>query len=117
MAATGVIMAFADSYLAVRESRARHVEIVAGAEPASLVESLALVNARHPDSPVNRLGVDRNPRQALEHYRDPQKLDYVNPYTRTIRPSDSAPLRRSLHKGVEQWHRFLGLQGNLRPAG
>jgi uncharacterized iron-regulated membrane protein len=114
MAATGVVMAFADSYLDASEYRARRVAPPAGAEPQSLTALTAMVDARNPGTPVNRIGFDSDPRHAYEFYHDKEGLDYVDPFTGDIRPSDSVPLRRSLHKGVEQWHRFFGFTGEHR---
>jgi uncharacterized iron-regulated membrane protein len=117
MAGTGVIMAFADTCVDVREWRLRQVESPKGSQPQSLAELLAKVNAKYPGSRVNRIRLDADPAHAVEFYHDPQKLDYVNPFSGETRPSDSVPLRRKLHKGVEQWHRFLGLTGEQRATG
>ena len=117
MAGTGVIMAFADTYLDIREYQARRVDPPLDTQPLSLAVMMTSVNAGHSDSPVTRIGIDRDPRHAIEFYHDPQKLEYADPFTGEIRPSNSVPLRRTLHKGVEQWHRFLGLQGDNRARG
>lgn len=117
MAGTGVIMALADTYLDIREYHLRQVDWPENSRPQSLAELLATVNAKYPGSPVNRIGLDRKLGHAAEFYRDPQKLDYVNPFSGETRASDSVPLRRKLHKGVEQWHRFLGLTGDHRATG
>jgi uncharacterized iron-regulated membrane protein len=117
MAGTGLIMAFADSYLDAREYRSRHVAPPAGAEAISLSNLAAAVSAAHPGASVNRIGIVRNPGLAYEFYRDKDELDYVDPYSGKLRPSDSVPLRRTLHKGVEQWHRFLGFSGERRNTG
>ncbi|MHC5066446.1 MAG: PepSY-associated TM helix domain-containing protein [Planctomycetota bacterium] len=112
MAGTAVIMAFADSYLELRESGLRSAYPAADAKPMS-VEALALrVAAEHPGRPITQVGFDRDPGQAWEFYYAGDGLDYVDPFTGDLRPSDSVPLHQSLHKGVEQWHRFFGFKGD-----
>lgn len=117
MAGTGVIMAFADSYIDLRDRPAQHIDPPDAARPKSIAELAALANAAHPESAVNRVGIARDSHRAYEFHADPQKLDYVNPFSGAIHPSDSVPLRRTLHKDVEQWHRFLGLAGDRKAVG
>lgn len=117
MAGTAVIMAFADSFLDVRDYRVRRVDPPANAKPQSLEALAERVNAKHPGTPVNRVGFGRDPNHACEFYYDKDGLEYVDRYSGELRPSDSVPLRRSLHKGVEQWHRFLGMAGDRRATG
>jgi len=117
MAGTAIIMAFADTYLDVRDHEARRVAPLQDTRPRSLEELAALVLRDHPGRTINRVGLDRNPKHALEFYFDKDGLEYVDPWSGERRPSDSVPLRRSLHKGVEQWHRFFGLAGERRETG
>ena len=117
MAGTAVIMAFADTYLDAREFSKRNVAPPAKATPRSLDELALLVQAAHGGLPITRVGLDRNPRRAFEFYYGTNQLSYTDPYSGEIRSSDSVPLRRTLHKGVEQWHRFLGLSGDRRDTG
>jgi len=117
MAGTGAIMAFADFYVDSREHSLRHVDRPVEAKPKTLASLAAIVNAGHPDKRVHRISIDRNPNNSYEFYHEDQGLDYVDPYSGEARPSTSVPLRRSLHKGVEQWHRFLGLTGDHRATG
>jgi len=75
MAGTAVIMAFADTYLDVREYGLRQVENPANAEPLSLATLALRVNAKHPETPMNRVGFDGDPKHAYEFYYDQAELD------------------------------------------
>lgn len=112
-----MIMAFADSYLDIREYSSGHVNPPANAQALTLEELSSRVNSKHPGTSVNRIGLDRDPHLAYEFYYDKTGLDYVDPYSGELRTSDSVPLRRKLHKGVEQWHRFFGLSGEHGKTG
>ena len=117
MAGTAVVMAFADSYLDLREHSSRTVPAFNQEETLSLEALSAQVANAYPDSKITRIGFDRHPRHAYEFYLGKTDLLYVNPVTGNIIPSDIVPLRKTLHKGVEQWHRFFGLSGDAAKTG
>ena len=117
MAGTAVVMAFADSYLDIREYRSRTVTRFTEEQALSLEALAERVAAAHPEDNISRIGFDRHPKHAYEFYLGKTGLDYVAPVTGTLTPSDVVPLRKSLHKGVEQWHRFFGLSGDPAKTG
>lgn len=117
MSGTGVIMAFADTYLDLREFRLRSVDKSIHKQVKTLVELTELANASHPEAHLERIGFDADAKHAYEFYYDTKTLIYVDPYSGDTRPSDVVPLRRKLHKDVEQWHRFLGLSDGQKKIG
>jgi len=117
MAGTAVVMAFADSYLDIREHRSRTVIPFTKDQALSLDALAERVAAAHPEARISRIGFGRHSRHAYEFYLGKTELDYVNPVSGNMIPSDVVPLRKSLHKGVEQWHRFFGLSGDAAKTG
>ncbi|MCB1120838.1 MAG: PepSY domain-containing protein [Verrucomicrobiae bacterium] len=117
MAVTAVIMAFADSYVDFLERNKMYVEVTPTATKMNLQDSYDSVTASNSGKTITRIGVSRNDKRAYEFYDNQNGLVYLNPYTGEMRGSDSVPLRRSLHKGVEQWHRFFGLSGENKNTG
>ncbi|MCF3649387.1 PepSY-associated TM helix domain-containing protein [Synoicihabitans lomoniglobus] len=117
MAGTAIVMALADSYVDWRDREARVVTAIANTTPRDLETLAAGVRDAHPDAAITRVGIERSPRRAIAFFHGDQKLTYANPYTGELTASDAVPLRRRLHKDVEQWHRFLGLNGSKRETG
>ena len=117
MAGTAVVMAFADSYLDVREYRSRTVNPFTEEQTLSLEALAERVAAAHPEESISRIGLDLHAHHAYEFYLGKTGLAYVNPVSGDIVLSDVVPLRKALHKGVEQWHRFFGLSGDSAKTG
>lgn len=117
LAGTAVIMAFADSYLDVREGSKRRVIFDPLGQMLTLEEMASRVRGAHSGVNIDRIGIESDTGVAVEFYHGKTGLDYVNPMTGQLSPSDVVPLRRSLHKGVEQWHRFFGRSGDAKKTG
>jgi uncharacterized iron-regulated membrane protein len=114
MSGTAEIMGLADSYLDIRERSLRKFERSPDAVPLTLQSLVDRVNAALPGQPVDRVGLVPESREPIELFYGGKGggLVYADLFSGEFRKTDVESLRRKLHKGVEQWHRFLGLSGD-----
>jgi sulfite reductase (NADPH) flavoprotein alpha-component len=114
MGGTAVIMGLTDSYLDIRERSLRKFERPPDAVPVTLQSLAERVNATHPGQPVDRVGLVSESDEPVELFYGGRKNGhvYADRFSGELRETDAEGLRRKLRKGVEKWHRFLGLSGD-----
>lgn len=116
MSFTGVAIAFEAEILAWIDRDVARVVAPAGATPRPLAELRAAVAAAHPDFKTTTIVVPRDPAVAYTFRAGREGHLYVNPYTGASASPRSGPAHDFLH-ALEDWHRWLGRDGDSRPVG
>jgi uncharacterized iron-regulated membrane protein len=112
MAATGALLALQPQVLRFMERGQRQLETPC-AEPLAPEALLARVLAQSPDARPASLTIDANPRIAPLVGIGRDAVVYVDPCTGAVR-GEGAPRWRSFFRGVTDWHRWLGAEGETR---
>ena len=117
MSFTGLALAFAPQLLAASDREAREVALPAPGTPRLGVDALVeRVKAERPGLKVTGVTVYPQPSSAVLVASGRTGGVYVNPYTGELRDLGAQGLRKGLH-AMEDWHRWLGAEGDGRPVG
>ncbi len=117
MSFTGVCIAFEHQILDWADARQRHVKVPAPDAPRlPLDEVLARVRTARPETPPTAVTVYPEPDLAVTVATGRGSAVYVDPYTGEVREQGARGWRAFLHT-MEEWHRWLGMQGDNRPVG
>lgn len=116
MAITGSMLAYRPQILELAEKNVRYVsDPGTDASPLSLDQLVAAVKTEHPDAKVRSILIKPAVNAAVAISLGDAGLFYVNPYTGKILGKESN-IHDFLEK-VEVWHRWLGMEGKLKPIG
>jgi uncharacterized iron-regulated membrane protein len=115
MSATGTLLTFQQSVLKVVERSQRYVVPPAGAARLDADALLARVRAWSPGAQPTTITYEDDPRAAVAVALGTQGMAFVNPYTGDVLGTGSARMR-SVYRSVTTWHRYLGVEGERRPA-
>lgn len=115
MTVTGAMLAFRPQLIAWAEKKDSAVTVPAQAKHLGLNDLADSVHKAQPDFALTSVLVKSDPAAAVVFNLGRGKMVYVNPYTGTLNGQASG-LRAFMEK-VEVWHRWFGMQGNLRPVG
>jgi uncharacterized iron-regulated membrane protein len=117
MSLTGAAIAFESEIVAWADSEARRVLVPAPDAPRlSVDELLARVKAARPKAQPSGVTVYPEPDAAVLVLTGRSEGVYVNPYTGEVREQGAQGWRSFFHV-MEEWHRWLGAQGDNRPVG
>lgn len=117
MSVTGVVIAFEEEMLAWKD---REVRIISGdpaaARPLALAELRDRIAKDRPGFVVSRFVLHRDPARTYEAYAGAEGPVYVDPYKGVSSDSVAHDLHHLLGH-FEEWHRWLGFQGDALPVG
>ncbi len=117
MSFTGVCIAFEHQIVDWADQDQRRVQVPAPDAPRlPLDELLARVRAARPETPPSSVVVYPEPDLAVTVATGRSSGVYVNPYTGEVREQGAQGWRAFFHK-MEEWHRWLGMQGDNRGVG
>jgi uncharacterized iron-regulated membrane protein len=117
MSFTGAALAFEKEIIAWAERDVRHVTEPGGeAKPLPLDELLTKARAAQPEVRHTSATVYADPGLAVMLNAGRTNSCYVNPYTGEVKSSEALPARRFL-QAMNDWHRWLGREGDGRAVG
>jgi len=117
MSITGVAIAFEHQLLGWADRESRQVQAPAPDAPRlSVDELLARVRAARPEAQPSGVTVYPEPTAAVVVGTGRTSAVYVNPYTGEVRDQGAQGWRKFFHV-MEEWHRWLGAQGDNRAVG
>jgi uncharacterized iron-regulated membrane protein len=117
MSFTGVMLAFEKEIIAWAERDSRHVSPPSPGTPRlSIDELLDRVRERFPGERPSAITVEADPGAAILFSFGRTNALYVSPYNGEIREPSATRVRGFMQTMIE-WHRYLGTQGERRPAG
>ncbi len=117
MSITGVAIAFEHQLLDWADRETRQVQAPAPDAPRlSVDELLARVRAARPEAQPSGVTVYPEPTAAVLVSTGRTSAVYVNPYTGEVRDQGARGWRDFFH-AMEEWHRWLGAQGDNRAVG
>ncbi|HZH75842.1 MAG TPA: PepSY-associated TM helix domain-containing protein [Archangium sp.] len=117
MSITGVAIAFEHQLLDWADHETRQVRVPAPDAPRlSVDELLARVRAARPEAQPSGVTVYPEPTAAVVVATGRNSAVYVNPYTGEVRDQGAQGWRKFFH-AMEEWHRWLGAQGDNRAVG
>ncbi|HEX8438645.1 PepSY-associated TM helix domain-containing protein [Archangium sp.] len=117
MSITGVAIAFEHQILDWADRENRQVRAPAPDAPRlSVDELLARVRAARPEAQPSGVTVYPEPTAAVVVSTGRTSAVYVNPYTGEVRDQGARGWRGFFH-AMEEWHRWLGAQGDNRAVG
>src|SRR5690606_10958241 len=93
----------------------RVIEQAGNARPLDVDRLIAQV-AQDTASAINWVRIPRDPQLMYLFYNDNEELLYVDPYKGDVRKSQAHAVHSFLHK-LEEWHRWLGMEGEYLPTG
>jgi len=115
MAATGTLLTFQQSVLKMAERSQRVVIPPAGAASLDADALVARVRAASPGAQPSAITFDSDPTASVTVALGTQGTVFVNPYSGEVLGSGS-PTVRAFYRSVTSWHRYLGAEGERRPA-
>ncbi len=116
MSVTGAMLAFRGEIIDMSEHDVRTVTPSEGKEQLSVNALISQVREAYPERKAKGVVVKSDPKASvLINFGREEGNVYVNPYTGVILGSDS-PVHEFLEK-VESWHRWLAMEGKLKPIG
>lgn len=115
MSVTGTILAFEHQIVEYAEQNVRKVAIPAQAIRLTLDEIVAKASEVKPESKVSSVMVKSDPSASVLVSFGREDAFYFDPYTGKKLGGDSAA-HKFMHD-VEVWHRWLGMEGELKPIG
>lgn len=116
MCFTGTALAFQDEIVARAERDARRVTIPPDGERLAIGEMQKRLRAAHPDFRPTNITMQNDPAAAIAFSSGRDATFYVDPYSGAVRQPASTKTAEVLRTLLE-WHRFLGRDGDQRPAG
>ncbi|WPB77752.1 PepSY-associated TM helix domain-containing protein [Archangium violaceum] len=117
MSLTGAAIAFESEIVDQADRDNRRVQVPSPDAPRlSVDELLARVKAAHPKAQPSGVTVYPEPDSAVLVLTGRSEGVYVNPYTGEVREQGAKGWRSFFHV-MEEWHRWLGAQGDNRPVG
>jgi uncharacterized iron-regulated membrane protein len=116
MSATGVLLTFQQSVLNIVEGPQRSVAAPAGAARLDADVLLSRVRAAVPGAQPSTITIESDPTASVMVALGTQGLVFVNPYTGEVLGTGSAKAR-AFYRTITSWHRYLGAEGERRPAG
>lgn len=117
MSITGALLAFQPQILSYAERDARTVRRPDGAaERLGAQEIFAKAREARPDLKPSGLTIEAQASAAAAVNLGREAALYINPYTGIVSGESSKGWRR-FFRLVEDWHRWLGASGDLRPTG
>ena len=116
MSATGVAIAFEHEILAFFDRRVARVSAPEGARRLSLDALVSSAAEKRPGFRPTLFLVPSDPTSALELRAGREGALYVDPYSGAVSDPRSGAAHEILHT-LEEWHRWLGLEGRGRPVG
>ncbi|WNG41133.1 PepSY domain-containing protein [Archangium violaceum] len=117
MSITGVAIAFEHQILDWADRDSRQVQVPApDAARLPIDELLARVRAARPEAQPSGVTVYPEPTAAVLVSTGRSSGVYVNPYTGEVRDQGAQGWRKFFHV-MEEWHRWLGAQGDNRAMG
>lgn len=115
MSVTGTILAFESQIVEYAEQNVRKVAVPAQAIRLTLDEIVAKASEVKPESKVSSVMVKSDPNASVLVSFGREDALYFDPYTGKKLGGDSAA-HKFMHD-VEVWHRWLGMEGELKPIG
>ncbi len=113
---TGTILAFRPQLIDFAEHKIRYVTAADNSTQLSFNELISKVRQEYPDSKPRGLSVKYDSTAAVAvNLGKEEGTVYVNPYTGEVLGKPSQ-MTHFLEK-VEDWHRWLNLEGDLKPIG
>ncbi|AKJ08426.1 Putative iron-regulated membrane protein [Archangium gephyra] len=117
MSLTGAAIAFESELVDWADSANRRVQVPSADAPRlSVDELLARVKEARPKAQPSGVTVYPEPDSAVLVLTGRAEGVYVNPYTGEVREQGAKGWRSFFHL-MEEWHRWLGAQGDNRPVG
>ena len=116
MSATGIAIAFEQEILGYIDRDVSRVEIPPDATRQSLSDLRATLAYERPTFRATSVIVLADPEQALRFQAGRTGTLYVDPYTGAIAEPRAGPAHDILHT-LEDWHRWLGQDGESRATG
>jgi uncharacterized iron-regulated membrane protein len=116
MCVTGALLAFERQVIEFSEREARHVEVPAGAQRLSPQEIVDALKAERSDAKPSSIAIENDPSAPWVVRLGREGYVFVDPYTARI-TGDGNKAVRTVMAELTNWHRFLALSGDRRPAG
>ncbi len=117
MAGSGILIAYEKQITALAERDQRTVAVPEGTVPLDLEALVAQVEAARPDAALASVTLSSDPAAAAQFNLGREAgILYADPYTGDI-IGEGNPAVRGFFRSVTSWHRWLALEGTLRPVG
>jgi uncharacterized iron-regulated membrane protein len=117
MSLTGAMLAFEKELVIWSERDARKVAVPADTtQRISVDAAIERVKTVVPDARPSTVVLSSNPEDAMAVALGRDRTYYVNPYTGEVKQPKSTRVHDWLHV-AEDWHRYLGREGESRPTG
>lgn len=115
MSVTGTILAFEPQIVESVEQNVRKVDVPADLKRLSLEEIIARASEAKPGAKLSAVTVKSDPEASVLLSFGREDAFYVDPYTGKVL-GESSKVQKFMDD-VEVWHRWLGMQGELKPVG